>query len=115
MSSKNTIAKRLKSLRVKAGYQTATDFCQKFKLTQSSYLSHENGSRIPKHNALAIYAKALNVSVESLTKSSAKAPQNLEQKYRDALAEIAYLKNELATVLRSVIRAKVELNKAVDQ
>ncbi len=55
------IGSRLKIARIAAGYDTATQFCEKFNIPQSTYSLHETGKRGIKVDLAHRYAELLNI------------------------------------------------------
>lgn len=60
------LGSRLKDARVKAGYQTAKDFYEKFKIKASTYSAHESGRNPLSLKTAMEYGKLLNVSASWL-------------------------------------------------
>ena len=57
------IADRLKQARIAAGYQTASEFSQKYALNPKVYVAHEEGKNALKASHAHAYARHLNVSL----------------------------------------------------
>lgn len=57
-----TYGERLRFVRKRADYDTASDAARAYGWKISTYVSHENGIRVPKRNTSATYARAFRVS-----------------------------------------------------
>lgn len=62
MSNTENAYARLKTARMAAGFHTAIDFCQKFKIPVSTYNMHETGKRKIRPDIAEKYANHLGVS-----------------------------------------------------
>ena len=72
------LANRLMQARKRAGFENATDAATAFGWSPPTYLSHENGSRNPKQEAVERYAAAFRVSLPWLLLGDG-APISTEQ------------------------------------
>jgi phage repressor protein C with HTH and peptisase S24 domain len=70
---------RLKTARVRAGFETAADAAEYLGIATPTYTSHENGSRGITANKAAIYARAFKVSPEWLLYGRAGAAQRRQE------------------------------------
>lgn len=66
-STDSQIGDRLKQIRELRGYKTASDAARALGFTVSTYIGHENGSRLPGRRAILQYADAFQTSAEWLT------------------------------------------------
>jgi len=75
----NTPAERLKWARKEAGFQSAVEAARSFGWVRSTYLTHENGQRVPKRAMAKAYARAFSVSWEWLLEGGSQ-PQKKAQR-----------------------------------
>ena len=62
----STPGERLRTARIKAGYEKQASFVRKFNLTQSTYALHEGGKRNFDNETAQVYANALGLTAEYL-------------------------------------------------
>lgn len=63
---KDATARRLKQARERAGFKSGADFCRAHELPESTYRSHENGTRGISLPQARLYARLLNVPLNWL-------------------------------------------------
>lgn len=81
------IAARLKQARIKAGYRTAREFCDKNDIKQPTYSNHENGKRGLKRPVAKHYAALLGVSDQWLldgVSEDTPPPSHLQQRHEQS-------------------------------
>lgn len=62
----NTLAERLKFARQQAGFRTATEAAESLGVGAPTYTHHENGTRAPRNDDLAHYARRFRVTTDWL-------------------------------------------------
>jgi SOS-response transcriptional repressor LexA len=86
-----TVADRLKELRIKAGYKTAADFARAHQITVVTYRAQENGTNgVPRDSAIE-YARMFGTSVEWLLTGKGEAPDPIPAPQPSILDEFALL------------------------
>lgn len=60
------IADRLADARIKAGFQTPEEFCQKYNIDLKKYLKHEKGQSSLRASQAILYCESLHISLHWL-------------------------------------------------
>jgi len=83
-----TLASRLKEARIARGYRTAKQFSDTHGFKQSTYSTHEKGTRVPLREIILAYSAALNVSIDWLLTGNGAGPNGKEKEIvKDKLLE----------------------------